>query len=124
MTDYNQHDPFTPLEDLPEDVQQVAMEAQRLRQANANNIGFIEKNGGGIEIASARTEHLVASLVHMGVITVDQMWQINRDWERSLFVQVKESRRSLEAMIEARRQEAAKPKLYIPGKGNPKGLQN
>lgn len=109
------------LSDLAPEVRDVAVFAVRMRDKNVASIGEIERLGGGVELSSAKTEHVLTALVHMGVLTELQRWQIEADWERKLNRQLKEIRARLDEMISAQRTAAKHPpkKLILPP-----GMQN
>ena len=102
----------TAIEDLPEETRRIALKALQFREENVSRMQLIEQLGGAVEIANARLEHLLYSLIELGVITEQAMWQINLEWEKKLRPQLIES---LSALQRVRRQEAARPRLIVPG---------
>lgn len=110
----------TELEDLPEEVQPIARFALQMREKNAQTIGQIEAMGGGVDIATARLEHVLFSLVELGVIDNMQLWQMQADWEKALRMNLKRIKEQLAGMRQAA-EEAARAarfekKLIIPGR--------
>jgi hypothetical protein len=94
----------------------------QMRDKNAEAIGEIERLGSGVDLSSAKSEHILNALVHLGVITETQRWEIEVDWERKLNVQLKAMRARLNEIIHAQREQAKKPpqkKLILPP-----GMQN
>lgn len=111
---------LTPIDDLPPDIQKLAVAATELRHLNSNTVGQIERLGGGIDLNMARIEHLMTSLFELEIITEAQLWAIALDWEKKLKPQLKASLERLQAMhreaMEARKAEAIRPKLIVPGR--------
>jgi hypothetical protein len=108
--------------ELSEEDRQLAIYAMQMRDKNAEAIGEIERLGSGVDLSSAKSEHILNALVHLGVITETQRWEIEVDWERKLNVQLKAMRARLNEIIHAQREQAKKPpqkKLILPP-----GMQN
>jgi hypothetical protein len=59
-------------------------ETTALRVGNAALTGRIEQLGMDLDVSTPRIEHLMQSLVDIGVITELQMWEMQRNWERHL----------------------------------------
>jgi hypothetical protein len=114
-----QFDP-TPIENLDPATQVIAVRAQGLREQNALLAGKIESMGGGVDVNTARIEHLIGHLVHLGILSEHAMWEIALDWEESLRPQLKSildaAGKRIAELNAAAAREAAKPRLFIPGK--------
>lgn len=89
-----------PLEDLDPEVRGIAKRSQKLREQNSGRIKRLESMGVPIEVVNARLEHFMDKLCDAGILTDDQVWAINLEWEESLADQI--------GLIEARLVEAAK----------------
>jgi hypothetical protein len=112
------------IEDLPEEIAALAKRCEAIRQNNAHNVTQMERIGVVFDLAITRVEHLMGSLVDLGIITDEQYWALNLEWEESLQRQLKNAdskiREQLANRQNAARQEAAKlvtpeKKLYVPG---------
>lgn len=101
--------------DFNEQQQRVYIAIMALREANVDRIQKIEQFGFQMDLSTARVEQLISSLVHFGVLTIDQVLEIHKDWELTLRAQTK----ALQARIERQRAEAEaerrRPKLIVPG---------
>lgn len=102
---------------IPEDRKDLiasAMQTDELRKRNASLVGAIKQiTGTDVEITDAKLIHLMVSLVHRGIIKIDDCVEIQLDWEKQLLDQ-------LTAMIQAVRDQMVTPKgvhqrLYLPG---------
>lgn len=102
--------------DLPVDVQPIAIEVERIRTSNAKIVEEIEAQGAEIDLVTARLEHVMNSLVELGVITEKQMWEMQLDWEKALAAQIKPIRERFRAAVREAQIEARKPKLIVPGR--------
>lgn len=101
---------LTAIEELPTETRKIAIKALQFREANMTLRGHIEELGGNPETVNARLEHLLASLVHLGVITEQAMWEINLDWEKKLKPQLQtslETHREIARQTIARQRELA-----------------
>lgn len=92
----------------------IHTEMMAIRQRNVARIEKIENHGVQMELATARVEHLIASLIHFGVLTVDQVLEIHKDWELELRKQTKIILERLEAAAAERARQARLPKLILP----------
>ncbi len=102
-------------ETLDNDQLKTYREVMALRERNADRIAKIEATGIAIDLATARTEHTLSALVHFGLITMDQLLELNKDWELELRRQTKHILSRREAAMAAAQAEAMRPKLYVPG---------
>ncbi len=91
-------------------------EVMAIRQRNADRITKIEQSGMSMDLSTARVEHMLSSMVHFGVITTDQLLELNKDWELELRRQSKGILERVEAAIREAQAERARPKLIIPGR--------
>lgn len=101
------------LSDLREDIREVAIFAVQMREKNVAAVGEIERLGGGVDLSSAKTEHVLNALVQIGILTELNRWQIEADWERKLNRQLKEMRARLDAIINQQRQSTRHQKKII-----------
>ena len=113
----------TPLEDLDPETRVVATKAAGLRVSNANMVREIESLGGGVDVLSARVEHFLVTLANLGVITDDQLWNINLDWEQTLrpqlqdlLGQVRAAKANEQRLLESKQRFAAQPLKAAPPK--------
>lgn len=114
------------IEDLPEDIALIAKRTHGTRRANAELISEMEKHGFEFEIAAAKLEHFMGSLVDAGVITEEFYWATALDWEESLQKQLRDAEAKIRRRIAQQRYEeqravseilTPKPsKLIVPGR--------
>lgn len=102
--------------EMSEEERAIATEASDLRIKNLRIAGALEQLGADVETGSARLEHLLLSLVELGVITPLQMWNINLDWEKNLNQQLRESHTRVVQQRQAEARAAGQKKLAIPGR--------
>jgi hypothetical protein len=91
-------------------------EVMTIRARNSERVAKIESHGRALEIATARVEHILSSLVSLEVLTLAQCLAIQKDWELTLRAQTKAILQSLDAEAAEKAKEAARPKLYVPGR--------
>jgi hypothetical protein len=99
---------------LSEDEQKVYNEVAIIRERNSGMVAEIEQLGGNVDIATARMEHLLMSLVELGVITTGQLVHIQKDWELSLKPQLRGMRDRMRAIRAEAQKEARTNKLILP----------
>lgn len=102
-------------EEMPDDIREIALEATDLRQKNKQIAGALEQLGAAIETGGARLEHLLLSLVELGIIDMKKMWEINLDWEETLNKQLREAHTRVAQQRIAEQRAAGKKKLILPG---------
>jgi hypothetical protein len=103
-------------DELTESQQKLYREVIAIRQRNADRIAKIEETGMMMDLTTARLEHTLSTLIHFGILTVDQVLEMNKDWELELKKQSREILARVEEAIRLRKAEAARPKLIIPGR--------
>lgn len=101
---------------LDEETLALANSTMQLREANAAKIGQLERRGAGVDLGTARCEHLMVCLVDTGIVTEKQKWEFELAWQLELKRQVKGMIETINGIEQAQREEAAKPKLIIPGR--------
>lgn len=101
---------FNDIQDMPPEMAKVAMATQAMRGRNAEIANQIEHLGGGFDLSTAVLEHFKTCLVEAGVITEQQMWEMNLDWEKTLRPQL---RNILNRMKDIHRQGQAAQKNQI-----------
>jgi hypothetical protein len=104
------------LDDLDPEVRSIAKRAQKLRESNSGRIGRLESMGVGIEVVNARLEHFMNKLIDAGVLTDDQVWAINLEWEESLAEQILGMEKKVEAVAKKQR-EMVRQQIATPQKG-------
>jgi len=87
-----------------------------LRERNAARVEKIESTGLGLDIATARLEHMLNALVAFDILTMDQVLELNKSWELELRKQSQEILNRVEEAQRAAAAERARPKLIIPGR--------
>lgn len=75
-------DDMTPIDELPTETRKIAVKALQFRDANNILKDQIDRLGGRYDFADARLNHLIGSLVRLGVVTEQAMWEIVLDWEK------------------------------------------
>lgn len=103
---------------LTEPQQKTFREIAALRERNVDRINKIEANGFSVDIWTARLEHFMMSMLWAGIITIDQLLAIQKDWELSLRQQSRTMLARVEETVAAERQagvRAPQKKLWTPG---------
>lgn len=103
--------------ELPEDVQPIAIKAQKLREQNSARIGRLESMGFGVEVNNARLEHFMDKLVDAGVLSDEQLWAICLDWEEGLETQIIGMENSIRERAMENAKQLRRQKLAGPGAG-------
>lgn len=80
----------TRIEDLPEDIQKLAIQAAGLREQNVGLFRQLAELGGDVELGVPRLEHFINKLVELGVITEKDRWEEAVSWEADLRGQLKD----------------------------------
>ena len=107
-------------DELEPETREIAVFASQMRERNAATIAEIEAMGGGVDVATARLEHILFSLVELGIITDKQLWQMQADWEKALKAQLRQAKEHLiglrQAAAEQERADRFAKKLIVPGR--------
>lgn len=102
------------LDSLPEETRRKAVYAQQMREKNSNTATAIEQMGAGVEISSARIDHLIQSLVDLGIVTEEQRWEEEAEWQKHLNVQLRDYHQRVTEMRQAAKAQAKRPQLILP----------
>ena len=110
------------IKNLPEELKPIAGECIGLRQANSVLMSRLESVGVNIEVANAHLEFIMEALVLEGVLTLEQKWRMDLEWEKNLNGQLKKAEEKVINMMEAQRRKAAQTlavpaekRLIVPG---------
>lgn len=108
------------IESLSKDLQKVREKAITLRAANSRDILFMErKYHVGVEYTSSRFDYFLKWMTKAGVLTDEQFWQMNLDWELEFQEQIQQGMAAVESDI---RKQALAQGQPDPTKQRPNGL--
>lgn len=108
------------IESLSEELQKTREKTITLRAANSRDIAFMEqKYHIGIDYIVSRFDYFLKWMTKAGIITDEQFWQMNLDWELEFQQQIQQGMKSLETQI---RQQAIQQGMPDPTKQRPNGL--
>lgn len=110
-------DPADHLTEQSEEVQEIARKFSRMRENNQRIQTKLVQQGVTLDIAGARVEFIMAQLIALGLITQEQYWQIQLDWQLNLRHQLSEVREQVAAQVtkmQQRQQAAQRPQLLVP----------
>lgn len=108
MTEYSLN---LTLDELPEEVREIAKKSRGLNKQNRAMLATIEQLGGSVDTTDARFEFTLHALKELGVITELQMWEISQRWELHLRRELQELLGRIKEQLEAQRRSS---KLIVP----------
>ena len=108
------------IESLPEELKKIREKAVTMRATNARDVNFMErKYKVNVEYTGSRFDFFLKWLMKAGVITDEQYWQMNVDWEEEFQEQLQQGKASIESNL---RQQAIAQGRPDPTKQRPTGL--
>jgi len=108
------------VESLPDKLKKLREKALTMRASNARDVTFMEeKYKVGVEFTVSRFDFFLKWLMKAGVITDEQFWQMNADWEVEFQEQLQQGLASIESNI---RKQAIAQGMPDPTKQRPNGL--
>lgn len=104
------------LSEYPEELHVQLKRIQAVRKANATRIARLETVGVGVETADARFDFFMDKFVELGILTDEQLCDINEAWQMDLANQLELMEVNVRNRI-AEAQRAQQQQLAVPEKG-------
>lgn len=121
----DQDDPNN-IDNLDTETQDLARRVLAMRTTNNKMKNEIERLGGGIDTSEARLDFTLAALCRIGLITSQQVWEINYAWEDTARPQIRAMRNKMVELSQdkARQEQAANLNVKeSPGIILPRGMK-